>query len=233
MEDLSVRRSFGCYASSEPRVADWRIPLRFTGRTALVLLLLPIWLITNCAHISSFEAVPERVCGTQGTVLRWKATGKLAIRADNEAQASDDPCAASGQSVTKYTLVARRWGKEVSRPAEVAVIQANAREPIVFSSTDVAKGSVIAKGVKDDRWGNDFEIATVAACDGRTIEIQHAGKSVEVKPNEPPSSQLAGAELSGEWELRSPLSPAESNDHSTIPNRLRVVVTVRCKQGIP
>lgn len=184
----------------------------------------------GCApHIQRFEVTPDTVCaGDEPSVARWEARGDLALQVgvdDRDAGAPEVRARLQqlppGSRIVTLRLTASRGGEE--RAAETRSIE---QLPPSFD-TEVAfparpeEGGVVASGGKNPaRWGDRFEIATVAALDGRTLEVRHAGRTVAVGAD--PSDGLAGTALEGSWELR-------WRGQGTPPEVLRLTATVRCK----
>jgi hypothetical protein len=182
--------------------------------------------------IVRFEAIPPVVCGQHPAVLRWDARGELAIAVSEEPRApGDDGCASTGRNVLSIVLVARKGAEEQQRPVEVVQLHPDATEPVALRTTAVDGHDVLASGEKNlELWGSEVEIATLAACGHRAIEIRHAGKVIQLPSTGTASVALAGAPLGGQWEMRSPLTRDEFATPALRPKELKVVATLRCKQ---
>jgi hypothetical protein len=187
----------------------------------------------SCApRIHHFELSPALVCaGDPPSTGSWNARGDLSLQVSTSEQESSDPAVRErlqqlppGTRLVMLRLVASRAGEE--RDVETRWIEQlpeRFETEVVFPASPEPGGLVAAGAKNPARWGDRFEIATVAALDGRTLLVRHAGQATEV--GAAPSIALAGTALEGPWELR------WRSDGGTPPEVLRVSVVARCRRG--
>lgn len=185
----------------------------------------------GCAPaIQRFDVTPPTVCsGDEPAVARWKARGDVALQVSVDDRDSSAPAVRDrlqqlppGSRLVTLRLTASRGGEE--RAAETRTIEQlpDAFDTDIVFAARPAEDGVAASGVKNvARWGDRFEIATVAATDGRTLEVRHADRVVAVGGQ--PSDGMAGTALEGPWELRWKF------DGGAPPEVLRLHATARCK----
>jgi hypothetical protein len=209
--------------------------LRRSTHTALLAAGLLSCLACSGPRISQFEVKPQILCEGEKAVIRWAAHGELAMAIQFEPPQEAEPaCAAEGLDTFALTLVARKRGEETERKVEIGQLHRTAAEPIVMNTNAIVGSDVVASGEKNSGlWGDRVEVATVAACRRRAIQVQHADKSASLPADGTPSDVLGGTALGGPWELRSPLSPEEQKNPSLRPKELKVLATVRCRPGKP
>ena len=186
---------------------------------------------TGCGpSISRFELTPQVFCEGERPMISWDARGDTTmIFAPEPLQAGADSCVATGRNTFDFTLVSRRGGKEARREVEAMQLAETGAEPISFETTAVAGDEVIADGEKNVvLWADHIRIATVAACGGRAVSVEHEGKRVSLPPGGVPSDELAGTPLVGLWKLRSQLSLDERNNPSLRPKALAILATFHC-----
>jgi hypothetical protein len=187
----------------------------------------------SCAapQVDHFEATPQVVCEGEQAVIRWDASGELALAVRTEPEPSaEDGCAAVGRDTLALTLVARQNGKEAQRQVEIVQLRHISAEPIALRTQAIEGTDVVARGEKNAAlWSHRVEVATVATCGHRTIYVRHADKTASLPVNGTASDALAGTTLGGVWELRSPLSAEEQQEPSLRPRELKVLAKVHCK----
>ena len=122
-------------------------------------------------------------------------------------------------------LVASRYGKEAASTRWIEVLPPSFANDVGFPAAP-AEGGVVARGHKNAaRWGNRFEVATVASVDGRKLEVRHDGRRAALPASGEASSALAGTALEGDWELWWQADGGEA------PDTLTVHVVARCRKG--
>lgn len=147
------------------------------------------------------------------------------------ASPADPACQATGQDVYAVTVVARKSGEEALRRAELIQLHSLVTEPVVLRTSSVDKDEIVANGEKNvGLWGTRVEIGTIASCGGRKLTVSHAGTMAHLSEDGAPSSEMSGADLSGQWELRSPLNKTEQLQPSSRPRLLKLLVRGRCRQ---
>ena len=113
---------------------------------------------------------------------------------------------------------------------QVVMLPKQSSNEIVFR-TSLRGDTLIAEGDKNiQRWGNNFSIISVASGYGRLLSVKHAGKTAELDKTGTPSSDLKDTPIEGHWIIRSLLSNAEKNDHTTAPETLRILSTIQYKR---
>ncbi len=199
--------------------------------TERLVLIMGAALLAACSpSIKRFDITPQVVCEDGTAVMEWQASGALAISVRPELSTPAAECTAVGRETTAFTLVAQRCGKEALRRVELVELHAGAAEPVVLRTSAIEGGDVVARGDKNvELWGERVEVSSIAACAHRDITVQHAGMSASLPADGAPVS-VASTTLSGSWELRSPLSPAEQGDPTLRPKTLAILATVRCKE---
>lgn len=211
------------------------VDLRCKGMT--VLLSACIFFELGCAgpSIDRFQIEPQVLCDGQRAALSWDASGEPAMAFSLEpAPTGGSDCTARGRETFAFTLVARRRGKEAERKVEVVQLHESGAEPIAIRTSRLEGSDVVASGEKNPAlWTQRVQIATVAACQNRAIQVQHAGKTVLLPAKGIPSDALAGTPLAGSWELRSPLSSDEQTNPGHRPKALEVLATFRCEKDAP
>jgi hypothetical protein len=182
--------------------------------------------------ISRFDLTPPVVCAGEKAVATWDARGETALAVQEETSelvASSD-CVGTGRETFVFTLNAHSSSAEVERRVELVQLHADATEPIALRTNSVKGTDVVASGEKNPGlWDSRVEVATISACQNRSITIQHAGKSGVIVPGNKPSDALAGTPVSGLWELRSTLTDPEVKTPSLRPKELTVLTTLRCR----
>lgn len=186
-------------------------------------------------HISRFEVKPQILCEGETAVICLAADGELAMTFRFEPRQDDEnECAVEGLDTFAVTLVARKRGEETVRKVEIGQLHRTAAEPVIMNTNTIDGTDVVASGEKNPGlWGDRVEVATVAACRHRSIQVQHVDRAVSLPADGTPSAALAGTALHGLWELRSPLSLEEQKDPSLRPKDLKVLATVRCRPEKP
>jgi hypothetical protein len=124
------------------------------------------------------------------------------------------------------TMVASLRGKEANSTKQVAIRPDTASDVIAFR-TVIRSDSLIAEGINNPvRWGNNFNILTVASGSNRALTVTHAGKSREI-PAAQPGNGFEGTPVRGFWSLRTPMTAAEKSDAHLIPVFLKLSITIK------
>lgn len=210
--------------------------MRWCGRMGPLLALVAAGYAVGCGpSIRSFTITPRVLCADESAVIDWDASGATELTfAAEPPPASSPTCAIRGRAASAYTLIARRGGKEERRLVEVFELSDQGGEPVAFPTSAIEGQVVVAGGEKDrELWSDRVRVATVAACDGRAIEVRHADRVATIAAGGEPSAAFDGTALEGRWELRSPLSPAEQSHPGSRPKQLAILATFRCQKGTP
>lgn len=186
-------------------------------------------------RINSFTVEHPVVCDGDKAVLRWDVCGEPALAVQFEPpQGGSGQCAASGRDVLAVTLVASKHGDEAVCKTEVVQLKPGAAEPVAFRPSAIDGATVVADGTKNELlWGDLAEVTSVAACDGRQLQVEHADRVAILAGDGTPSDVFSGTPLAGSWRLRSPLSAAEQATPSLRPKALELLATIRCKRPAP
>jgi hypothetical protein len=207
------------------------------GEGNLTVLFAVIFFELGCAgpSIQHFSVDPQVLCEGESAVIRWDATGELAMAYSLEsAPAGESSCSARGRETFAITLVARKGSEEKPRKVEVVQLHEGGAEPIAIRTTRLEGAKVVAVGEKNPAlWSDRVQIATVASCQSRVVEVQHAGKTAVLPANGAVSDALGGTALAGSWEFRSPLSSDEQKNPALRPKDLEVLATFRCRKDAP
>jgi hypothetical protein len=188
---------------------------------------------SGCApRIRSFVVAPPSVCpGDPAPVATWSANGSLSLSVAVDPEQLDGGAASAapdGSHLVALRLLATRNGQEAAATQWIQVFPQSFPNDIVFAA-DPVEGGVVAKGTKNvARWADRFEIATLAASDGRRVEVLHAGTRAVLPASGTPSAELAGTPLGGEWELT-----WRASDSGPAPDSLTVHAMVRCRTRTP
>lgn len=125
------------------------------------------------------------------------------------------------------TLVVTRNNQDSSRVVQVAVRPDSASDEIAFR-TIIRGDSLIASGINNPiRWGNSFDILTVKNQSNRVIDVWHSNVTSELKPGDQPDKSFQGTPVKGGWTFSTIMSSAEKNDHSLVPNFLKLSITIK------
>lgn len=205
---------------------------------AACLLVFPILTLPGCAgpSITRFDVRPQVLCGNQSAVATWDVSGEPAINFSVEpVPLASGRCSAAGRETFAVDLMVQKHGKEAGKQVEVVRIADGSAEPVIFPTSRLEGSDVVAGGEKNPTlWTSIVRVETLASCQNRPIEVEHSGKTVLLGTDGSPSNALAGTELTGTWELRSPLNLQEQANPRLRPKQLEIVATLRCqKEGVP
>lgn len=170
--------------------------------------------ITRHGEITTFRLLPDSFL-----LIPLDSKGSLTLKAR-----SDDPA----HDILRYlTLVASLHNKEVSSVVQIAIRPDSASDEIGFRVT-LHGDTLIASGINNAvRWGNEFEILSITDGSHRTIQVQHANISRELRPDGPPDKGFEGTPVQGEWIFQSLMTPEEKKDHRLIPTFIKIVITIK------
>jgi hypothetical protein len=188
-----------------------------------IFLLLAFFALLACScgpQIYAFRVEPNVIGPDDSIYVTWKVRGKPTLSIHDEHLGAD----------TTYrivTLTASSHGKEVYRDSMVTVFNTGDLNQIVFSTT-LSGDTLVAKGIKNvARWGDLFVVGSVSNPSARTLRVIHAGKSAAnlQKAND----TFSGTPVSGSWEIRSLLTPAEKANLKLAPAKLSILITLKHK----
>jgi hypothetical protein len=191
--------------------------------------------VAGCAgpSISRFQITPLALCERETAVAKWDVQGEPTISFSLEPPPKDEShCSAKGRETFTFTLAAEKSGKDAEEQIEVVQVRDGASEPIAFQTSRLEGFEVVASGEKNPSlWTDRVRIESLNACQNRAIQVEHSGKSVFLSADGKPSDALAGTELTGMWELRSPLKPDEQTTPNLRPAQLEILATLRCEEA--
>ena len=119
---------------------------------------------------------------------------------------------------------------EVNRPVQVTVIPKNATTQIIFS-TDLNGDTLVAADIKNpDRWGDRFEILSVASASGRELIVSHADKTAVLDKAGTTSTVFEGTPVEGRWVFKSLFTAEEKKGTVTPPTTLEINATIKYKR---
>ncbi|MDB5117217.1 MAG: hypothetical protein JWQ79_2709 [Mucilaginibacter sp.] len=170
--------------------------------------------------IYAFRVEPRVIGPDDSIYVTWKVRGKPAISIHDEHLGAD----------TTYrivTLTASRHGKEVYRDSTVTVLNTGDLNKVVFS-TMLIGDTLVAKGIKNvARWGDLFMVGLVSNPSARIITVIHAGKSADILKKA--DETFSGTPVSGSWEMRTLLTPAEKANLKLAPSKLSILIILKHK----
>jgi hypothetical protein len=125
------------------------------------------------------------------------------------------------------TLVASSHEKDSLRTIEVAVRPDTAGDEVIFR-TALRGDTLVGGGINNPlRWGDEYDILTVADTSNRPIEVVHAHISRVLHREDPPDGSFKGTPVTGNWVLRTYLTPADKNNPGALPNTLEILITIK------
>jgi hypothetical protein len=140
-----------------------------------------VFCVVGCAgpQISRFEIEPQVLCQGDNAVVRWDASGEVAMALRMEPpEGGERDCGATGRDTFALTLVARKHNEERESKVEVVQLKGAGSEPIVLRTSRVDGPDVVAIGEKNMAlWGERVQVATVAACQRRVVMVQPCWQS--------------------------------------------------------
>jgi len=186
------------------------------------------------AAVRRFQITPQVLCEGESARASWDVHGKPVMTFQAEPIPNENHCTPRGKEAFVFTLVAQKSGTHAERQIEVLQLHPGGTEPIVFSTSRLQGSEVVASGEKNPAlWPGRVHIESVAACDSRAIQVRHAGRAALLAASGAPSDALAGTPVTGEWELRSPLTPQEQRDPALRPKELEIIATFSCTRATP
>jgi hypothetical protein len=175
-------------------------------------------LFVGCAGpaVESFRITPRVLCEGESAVANWDVRGEASMTFLLEPEPAAD------------------GSKEDEKQVELVQLHPVGAEPIVFGTNRMEGDQVVASGEKNpELWTERVQVASLAACDNRSIQVRHAGRAAMLPTGGAPSEALAGTPLAGEWELRSVLTSDEQHNPTLRPKELEILATFACTQVTP
>lgn len=199
-------------------------------------------LLTACnPQVKKFTAVPRHICAGELVQLEWSVIGSARIRVIPPSdRLPDGPVDDEGNAViapnanTNVELrVTRPLGNPTASVQEIVVLGGEAkRETLTASLGDASSTPSCSDGkvratVHAKRFSPKVKVATVVSHpeDGRTYEVEHAGRSASIKPGEVVSAFL-DTPLAGDWTLSAPVSEGQTCE--SVPPVLVIDVDTQC-----
>lgn len=176
-------------------------------------------LFASCGpSIRSFTVDQQTVTSTDSIKVNWDVSGKPTLLIHENAPGGP------GKYV-ELTLVAQKNGKEARQFIQVIVLPPESVDTIVFPVTVLHGDTLIAAGEKNvSRWGDHFQLGSVASASGRPMWVTHGGKTALLDGAD--TVTFRGISNSGPWEFRTLLTDAEKRDHGLTPAALRLRTTI-------
>ncbi len=194
-------------------------------------------LLVGCVGpaVESFRITPRVLCEGESAVANWDVRGKASMTFLVEPEpAGKQTCRASGKETFMFRLAAASGRKEDEKQVELVQLHPVGAEPIVFGTNRMEGDQVVASGEKNpELWTERVQVASLAACDNRNIQVRHGGRAAMLPAGGAPSGELAGTPLAGEWELRSVLTSDEQRNSTLRPKELEILATFACTQVTP
>lgn len=190
------------------------------------LLLLAACLASCAPKVYSFNVHPCTHVVLADTVwFDWRVRGQASLLSYEESL-DDDENPGSRQIV--YKMVASSKKKQAFAPLiTVTVLPESSVVHLLGNTIRHPDSAVVCFETDEAVWGTHFLITGIAAETKRSMTVVHAGKTVELDARGSNSSDLDGFSNTGPWEIRTALTPAEKNDSTLIPGKLRLKLTVK------
>jgi hypothetical protein len=128
-------------------------------------------------------------------------------------------------------LVAVRGKRESPQTIEVPVRPDTASGQVGFAVVPHGD-TLIAAGLNNARtWGDDYVILTVslehADTSNRVIEVDHSGISRVLHRGDPPDESFKGTPVTGQWTLKTLLTPEDKAKHGQGPTGLSIFILLK------
>lgn len=174
--------------------------------------------------IKSFTADAITVTSKDSVRFNWDITGTPTLLFHEE------PVTDSLEPhYLEFKLVVKKGKDEVSRPIEIIVLPKQSSNLIVFSTTLSGDTLVAADEKNPERWGNRFEIQSIASACNRKLTVSHAAINAEVDELGTLTTAFAGTPVEGPWSFKSLMTEAEKADHTLAPETLRIKINIQRK----
>lgn len=197
--------------------------------------------LTACnAHVKNFTVQPRHICAGESVQVEWSVDGSARIKVTPSSdRLADGPVEDEGlariapNANSKIELhVTKLFGHPDGAVQEIEVAGESRREALTASLGDASttpscnEGKVRAT-VHANRFSPKVKVATVVSHpnDGRTYEVQHAGRSATIAPGEVVSVFLE-TPLEGEWMLSAPVGEGQTCE--SVPPVLVIDVNTQC-----
>jgi hypothetical protein len=182
-------------------------------------------ILSGCGPaIRSFTAVPVTITSKDSVQFNWDIRGTPTLLFHEEPQTDS-----LFPHLLYYKLVVRKRGKELARPLELILLPKQSSNLIPIETT-LQGDTLVARDTKNpERWGNAFEVLSVATACQRKMTVSHAGIIAEVDESGTFNTAFAGTLVEGTWEFRSLINDEEKKDHTKAPGILRVRINIQRK----
>jgi len=193
-----------------------------------------------CPQIQRFEAVPQRLCQGNRTLLSWKVRGNATLSANPPTDGIGAVGAEGSRSfrppqTTRFTLTAERGGESKLAEQDVQVISLAMGGKVIGGPTECRGREVVATfELPPSDWDDLAYVTAVVAGpldEPRSLTVVHAGREAKLEA-EVPSTAFSGTKASGGWEVRSPLGRRErcGDADAAPPTALMLTVQLECNQ---
>ena len=192
-------------------------------------------------HVTQFTANPRHVCAGEPVQVEWRVVGSARITVTPPSdRLPDGPVGEEGRAViapktnTNVELqVARLFGNPTGSVQEIEVAAGAPRREVLTASlgdaasTPSCKEGRVTATVHARHFSPQVKVATVVSHpnDGRTYEVQHAGRSAIIMPGEV-LAVFRGTPLAGDWTLSAPVGEGQTCE--TVPPVLVLDVNTQC-----
>ncbi len=187
--------------------------------------------------IHSFNAEPNVICHGSPTQLSWDATASgtltsLPVVTGTGSVESRGSKPFVPEQTTHFHLEVSNWfghaggdvDVTVQAPAgDAKVIGQSMADPTAACGPTGFSVTVVAPA---DFWDPKLRVGRVVSQDGRVYHVVHGGRTGDVAPNTG-SDAFRGTEVSGTWELTTPLSSGEACGKNG-PRSLMITVSSSC-----
>lgn len=207
----------------------------------ILIIIAPLFIYSSCSPIIRNFDITDKAGDSIRTatsddslILRWKVCGKPAILFHEViiADSLDKHTIDYFAKYLEFTLIATKCKKEARLIIQIAKLPKESIDSIIFkTSFNKSNDTLIATGIKSpQKWGNKFKIMTVTSASNRELIISHDGKVIKVNETAP-SNELFGSPVEGTWEFKSPVSEAEKQNPSLLPEFLKIRTTIQYKKS--
>ncbi|HWK05185.1 MAG TPA: hypothetical protein VNS58_16205 [Puia sp.] len=161
--------------------------------------------------IHSFQVDQQTITAADSVKVNWEVSGKPTLLIHE------------AEERMELTLVAQKNGKEARQFIQVIVLPPGSVDTIIFPVGGAQGDTLLAAGEKNStRWGDHFQLGSVASASGRPLLVTHGGKTVWLDGQNPDTVTFRGMANSGLWEIRSLMTDAEKTNPATAPAVLRL-----------
>lgn len=195
--------------------------MSYSGCLRFLSIILIAFIFGSCKPaIRSFRVSPLVITGDQKVHIDMNVKGESSLEF-NEHISPDSV------QLLEFTLIATKAGKEARKTVQVQKMKPDVSIDITFATNKREGDMVIASGENNtNQWGK-FPIISVMTPLSRELIITHSGRTVTLKSDGSPSSDLSGTTAGGEWSFKTMLAANEKADSSKIPQELKIRAVIK------